>query len=671
MKQIIIKRLHLINFKGVADLTIDFDARTTDIAGRNGSGKTTVFDAFTWLLFGKDSQFNTEFDLKTLDTNGKIIYQLPHEVSGIISVDGRDITLRRRLVEKWPKRNGEPTFEGNKIERFVDDVPCKESEFNAKIAEICDEDTFKKITSPTFFVSQKEPKQKADLMRMAGEISDADIAAGNPDFEMLLGLLGETKTIDELAREIKVKKSNVKGEIADLPGRIDELKRGIASRDDDFAGIEAEIARITPERDNIDAQLTDIDTAAKQAADSRYQIATQIANRKIALQRRRDEITETALAEYRANVRRNEQLDAEIESMKRQRDQYNRVINADRAALNDLNDRRGRMLAEYKRLTERRNAIAAETLTFNDADFVCPTCHRSFDLADIETKQTEMTERFNADRAERLAAIAADIDANIAVGQRVKKEILDTTANIAATEQKLIELLSAIETKQTEHDNTPILAAPDVEPIIAADANIIRINADIAELTEQQNAPMPDVTSNRDEFKRQRAELNARIDELKSRLAVRAIIAEDTKRIAERESQYRTLCDELTELEHIEFAIAEFSKAKSEAIDARINGLFDIVRFRWVKYQINGDEKETCEATINGVPYKSLNTAGRITAGLDIINTICRFEGITAPVFIDNRESLNTIPEMQSQIVNLIVSTDDRITVKSNNSLTA
>lgn len=138
MKTIIIKHLHLLNFKGVADLAIDFDAHATDIAGRNGTGKTTVFDAFTWLLFGKDSQNRTEFDLKTLDADGKIIYHLPHEVSAIINVDGEDITLCRRLVEKWPKRNGEPTFTGNQVERLFNDVPCNEKEFTAKIAEICD-----------------------------------------------------------------------------------------------------------------------------------------------------------------------------------------------------------------------------------------------------------------------------------------------------------------------------------------------------------------------------------------------------------------------------------------------------------------------------------------------------------------------------------------------------
>ena len=266
MKRITIKSMHIVNFKGIRDLTIDFDATETDITGCNGSGKTTIADAFTWLLFKKDSMFRSEFDLKTLDSEGKIIYQLPHEVSAVIDVDGEEITLCRRLKEKWPKRDGVPTFTGNTIEQIINDVPCNEKEYNAKIADICNKDTFKKITSPTFFVSQTPEKQKSDLLRMAGEINDADLAAGNPEFEMLLRMLGSgttKKSIDELKREIGAKKSKVKNEIDDIPGRIDEKKRDIARDTDDWSAIESEIKTVTAARDDADARLTDINAAAK------------------------------------------------------------------------------------------------------------------------------------------------------------------------------------------------------------------------------------------------------------------------------------------------------------------------------------------------------------------------------------------------------------------------
>ena len=48
--------MSLLNFKGVRELTVDFDEHETNIFGANHTGKTTLFDAFVWLLFDKDSQ---------------------------------------------------------------------------------------------------------------------------------------------------------------------------------------------------------------------------------------------------------------------------------------------------------------------------------------------------------------------------------------------------------------------------------------------------------------------------------------------------------------------------------------------------------------------------------------------------------------------------------------
>ena len=98
-----------------------------------------------------------------------------------------------------------------------------------------------------------------------------------------------------------------------------------------------------------------------------------------------------------------------------------------------------------------------------------------------------------------------------------------------------------------------------------------------------------------------------------------------------------------------------FRKAQIEHIEERINGMFRVVRWKMFETQINGGEVETCECTIDGVPFSDLNTAGKINAGLDIINAIQQCDGITAPVFIDNRESVTEIADLDGQIVNLIV----------------
>ena len=139
------------------------------------------------------------------------------------------------------------------------------------------------------------------------------------------------------------------------------------------------------------------------------------------------------------------------------------------------------------------------------------------------------------------------------------------------------------------------------------------------------------------------------------KLRDRETIANINKRIKELEDEYKTSQDELARLEGIEFTIQQFCKARIEHVESRINGMFKLVRFKMYEQQINGGEIETCEATVDGVPFSDLNNAMKINAGLDIINAICAANGIIAPIFIDNRESVSEILSTQSQIVNLVV----------------
>ena len=112
----------------------------------------------------------------------------------------------------------------------------------------------------------------------------------------------------------------------------------------------------------------------------------------------------------------------------------------------------------------------------------------------------------------------------------------------------------------------------------------------------------------------------------------------------------------MANLERTEFIITDFQKAKDNELMKRINGLFSLVSFSFVDEQLNGNEKITCVCTVDGVPFPDLNNATKINAGLDIINAICQAKGISAPIFIDNRESVNEIIPTVSQIINLVVS---------------
>ena len=142
---------------------------------------------------------------------------------------------------------------------------------------------------------------------------------------------------------------------------------------------------------------------------------------------------------------------------------------------------------------------------------------------------------------------------------------------------------------------------------------------------------------------------------MKAKLQSKAQIEVAEKRILELKDEEKTLSQQIANVEKEQFVIENFVKAKVDALENVVNSKFKFVKFKMFEEQINGGLRETCEATVNGVPYSDVNTASKINAGLDIINVLSEHYQITAPIFIDNAESVHTLIEMQTQVLRLIV----------------
>lgn len=648
MKKIIIKKINLVNFKGIRNLTVDFDEQITTICGRNGSGKTSIFDAFTWLLFGKDSQDRKSFNIKTLDAQGIAIPRIPHEVSATILVDGEEINLRRRYNEKWQKKRGSATeeFTGHEEERLYNDVPMSVKEWNEKIAEICSEQVFKFITNPLYFSAQKSDMQRSMLFRMAGEISDEEIAAGNAEFTALLAQL-TSKTMEEYKREISAKKRRIKAEIDGIPERIDERKRDMPEAEN-WLAIDAELKAAQTELSEVEKSITDKAQAYTTASNERLNLSKQLSELKEKIINREFAIKQTVNAEYNEQSYTQQQLfrdeNAAISELNRVKSELARY----QFDLNSMQEKRNKLIAEWRE-------INARTLQFREDEFVCPTCKRPLDIDDIERKQNDMTENFNIRKS-------SDLAENNRKGQANKKAMEDNQALIAKCEERIAELTRKIEELKANPLYSAVLTAPDTTSAINTDNEYLSLSVKVSELEEKLNVPisMPDTA----ELKEKKQAIVSQIDELKKRLANKDIIERNNQRIQELEKLLRSQSEELAQLEGIEFTMANFSKARIEAMESRINGLFSVVRFKMFEKNINGGEVETCEATVNGVPYSDINNAMAINAGLDIINAICKSESVTAPIFIDNAEAVNELLPTQSQMIRLVVTDDDTLTIQ-------
>ena len=257
-----LKQLALINFKGIRNKTISLNPDgDAFIYGNNATGKTTVFDAFTWLLFGKDSAGRSDFEIKTLDVDGLPIEKLDHEVAATLIIDGKEVVIKRMLREKWVKKRGAEVteFEGNETLLSVNDVPKKANEFKDYISAIINENLFKLITSPTAFNSLPWQERRKILNDICGEVSsDEVISLMEVDADrkqFLLNILaGDTSIVDH-KKAIAQKVKALKDEIKTIPTRIDEVERSKPDLSNIDLSKTGNLEELKLKSDSIDSQI--------------------------------------------------------------------------------------------------------------------------------------------------------------------------------------------------------------------------------------------------------------------------------------------------------------------------------------------------------------------------------------------------------------------------------
>ena len=656
MKKIILKSLALVNFKGVRDFSIAFNDSITTVCGDNGTGKTTLYDAYLWLLFGKDSTGRSDgangFNVKTTDESGKPIYRLEHSVTAVLDVDGKEIKLQRSLVEKWQKANG-TTDEVMKDETqyFINDVRTgTKKEYQAEISEIIPEDVFRMITNPYNFTSLSADTQKEMLLGMVGNIDDEEVAATDPDFLELLDQINGT-SLAKWAREIAAKKKACNDALATIPASIETAQK-LMPESEEWAVLEKQLKEVQDRVKEIDAQIADKSALNDEAYKRKIALMKQQADKRIKLQDRENTIRMETNAAHNKALSDIQQMENELSIIQKNLDSYrNDKMNVD-GKIDELNGKLVEMREQFK-------AVAKEQFPEPSGDvLVCPTCGEPYKGENLENAIAKLRGNFEQSKSKRQKDIQTKGKQYKAEYDKAVEQQTKLTGLIAKLEDDALEIKGNITIKK---NNIPV--AGNADEAIANDKECIGLRNDIAEIANQLQVEVPQADVS--ELQSEKADSNAAIADINKRLGKRAMIERVNKEIADLEEKRIANNQAKADLEKWEDVYLHFQKAKDEVLMQRINGLFNVVSFSFVKEQKNGGEKVTCYCMVNGVPYADVNACGKVNAGLDIINAICATKGISAPIFIDNRESFNQIIPTISQIVNLKVSNDKSLTINN------
>ncbi|HIG0358908.1 TPA: AAA family ATPase [Clostridium sporogenes] len=645
-KQIILNSLKLRNFKGIKELTIDF-SNITNIFGENATGKTTVVDGFMWLLFDKDSHDRTTFEIKTLDSNNEPMHGLEHEVIGVLNIDGKNITLSKIYKEKWTKRRGEAEKQltGHETLYSIDEVPVKKKEYQEFINNIIDENLFKLITNPLYFsINMKWQDRRTVLLDIIGNITDESVINSREDLKPLEELLGD-KDIDTFKKSVQAKKRKLNEEIKAIPIRTDEANNSI--KEVDFEALEFRKRGIVSGIKSLEEQLLDsskVNEEVLKEKDKLYSLKSRL----------RD-------MEYKAENEKNKpkkELQSKLNSLKLDIDRLQSAINNlkinKQYSENDIE--------HYKKLCdeERNNWFTQnkKIFEFDESNCICPTCKRAFDTEDIERKRQELEENFNSNKDKILKDIQNKGKSYKELLEKHEEKLNLIKSDIDSKNKELEKLKAAEQGLKEEIDN---FIAKDT---LIDDGEYQELNIVISELENKLQQPTT-ANNQRQELKERKFKLEIELEEVNKDLTYKEQNEKLKNRIQELQEQEKKLAQQIATLEGQEFLCEEFIKTKVELLESSINSKFKYVSFKLFDTQVNGGLNETCEALINGVPFSNANTASQINAGLDIINALSEHYQVAAPIFIDNRESINNLIEIDSQVINLIVSKDKSLRIEN------
>lgn len=663
------------NFKGISQFELVALGKGMALYGGNGTGKTTVYDAFLWCLFGKDSkdQSDTKFDWKPLDENNQEKHHLETEVTVNLVIDGVEKELTRKIAEKWTKKRGsiKESFDGHTTSYYIDELKVSQKDYKAAIEELGGEALFQMLTKVNYFAEvMKADDRRKILLEMAGDVSEADVIESNKELAKLPEIL-DGKSVEERTALVKQAMKQVNKDIKELPGRIDEAQRSL------------------PDIEELDKQELSTLKLALQADLARAQEELAIAKSPAALAdlvAKRAELKAKFANEERAYIQT--ETDKYVDDVEELDSRYNKLMDEIQELgvdIFNLKEKLKHIKAKKEsrkhsiRILEERNDELRDMFNgekkevfpdFDEHKLSCPVCGRRYDeskLAEIKGNYAKEMAKFNKAKAERMADYKARGKENAAKIVECENEIAELDKEEATFTQALESHNALLEAKQAEKND--VVKEKELQKnkfvYFHNTERGMELRSKYDELERQIEALEQGERTGVIEAQAKIDDILVRINKVNDDLYLFEAHAKQQERVDELIAKEQSLGLKFGELEQQLMVLEEYVRTKVSLLTDTINSQFRIVKFKLFDTAINGGLIECCEPTVGGANYSTgLNNAARINAGLDIINALMSHYDLHLPLFVDNAESVNELIEVDTQVITLSVSQDKKLTVK-------
>lgn len=675
-----IRSLHMENFKGIKSLDVNFSNKTS-IKGQNAAGKTTIFDAFAWLLFNKNSAGEEKFNVRPLDKDGNRIDNVEIKVVAVLDVDGKEMELSKIQKQNWVKKRGTDTvtLQGNVNSFEIDGYPKSEADFKAYVSGLAQsEDMFKMLTNPQYFSSLKWKDQRDILMKLTTEVSDVELAKEmfdeNAYAESLIEELEKAPSTDDIRAKFSKALSEWKKKQAEIPVRIDEAEK---------SKIDVDVAEQELAKTDLTRRIAECDKKIENAGSA----LGDLRSKEMQLQFDMSGMEQTMNREL-SNKR--SIMDAELRDCKNELEHFAVTISLKEKQISDNEKTITDADAERKKLGEQYNAEKAKAFdetpylfdeskwVFDESTTICSLCGQKLPADKIEQLKADFEERktkakadakrkLNDSKSDFITQKESNLEEIKAYGF-AKKNLIEELTKKNADLQMEIDSLKKQEqgTFTNKEELCKLLSEIPEEADYSQNEEYVKLKAEhdkiLADIAKLESEGAYKVVT---DLKAEKTNLQAQLDEVNKVIAQAAnnIMIDD--RIETLRDEQKEIGQKVADQEQMLYLLEEFIRFKLNKVSESINSHFKTVNFKLFEMQLNGGMKDCCECTVNGVPYSTLNSGHRIVAGLDIIRSLSELYGVSVPIFVDNCEAVSSgnLPDMESQMICLYVSEDKELKV--------
>ena len=637
-----LKAMHIQSFKGFRDLELVFDGNNQIISGRNGVGKTTIADAYYWVVVDKDASLKS-----SPEVHPDFMEESEPSVTLVCDLNGKEVTLRKFQKDSRTQKQKEenaPVRISNQYE--VNAVPKSQKDFVAYLEENgIAINNLLLLSHPDIFMGQKTADCRSVLFGMVNDITDADIAKDIPNCEDA-GMLLESYTVEEIAAMKKKEKKESDENIEAIPNQIIGMEN---------SKVAIAVEEFTRQRETLVAEIEAIES---DIAENAVPSVGELNQKLVLLEKQEHQLTAEANAE---RVEKLTNINAEIGELKTTLNEKAFQLKTIKSNIADNMDNKTSLEQSFQRLKEDFEKTKAKEYVATDTK--CPYCGQELPVHRLD----EAKAHFDKEKQESLDDInRVAKDTKDKIG-KLDAEIKEQHTVMTKLDAEVIELEKQIEAKVSvraplEHA-TSVSGTEEHQKIME---QILAVRHEIAQrdsLVEAEDAKRAEV--------KQKQQVIREIDEVLGQAKNNDRIDEQIVALKAKQKEYAQV---KANAEKILYQLQLISRKKNELLTEQVNSHFKRVKWRLFKYQKNGEVVDDCTPmvlTSNG-EYRdatySANTAAIELAKLDIINGLQEFYGQRLPVFLDGAECLDDESKkqisMDTQLIMMCVD-DDELKVRS------